>query len=588
MALSQKTHTQWLAGFLVLLIAVPLTLAADVSEQSLVDAKDQFTELWHSAAATTQRRAALEQTLAQFDDKVAEAKLDLEKASTERKAVRERILEQRAFIEALQGQMHAAAEAQAFYTALALSQRDDLVEFIRYSTSKDIALSQSGPALGGSILKHVLRGSLGDSIEDSLARDAVAQARARFFGQIHVLIDESGRIQERLLAMADEFDTQLLALEKEHENISAVVDEKQSFIDDSWKEKKLTEEELQHVAAEAAEAAEQVAKLQEDLVAINEELKQAKLKDLSEEKKTVEAEIAALEEEREVVRRKDEAMHLLEEAAVKALQQTVELKNTDKKLYKALELAELTRSNLSAQLTELQAAFGTGTIVPTDAMKKLSEDIAFLDEVIPFMKQGVPQAAAETYVRAKHDADFAAQERVALKVQIDAFAPMLAELQKRLSTAVGAINDVETQFALTDLPPMFQWPVFGPITAGYLDAAYEGVFRVPHYAIDIAVMQSTPVHAISDGVVFAVKDGGEKGYSYILIGHRNGYASLYGHVSVAFVKKGDIVNVGQTIALSGGKPGTHGAGPMTTGAHVHLEITKDGVHMDPRTVLPVR
>jgi murein DD-endopeptidase MepM/ murein hydrolase activator NlpD len=105
---------------------------------------------------------------------------------------------------------------------------------------------------------------------------------------------------------------------------------------------------------------------------------------------------------------------------------------------------------------------------------------------------------------------------------------------------------------------------------------------------DIAVPQGSIVRSISDGIVYAVKDGGEKGFSYVLIGHRDGYASLYGHVSSFLVRKGDVVAPGQAIALSGGLPGTHGAGPMTTGAHVHLEITKDGVHVNPLSVLPAK
>jgi murein DD-endopeptidase MepM/ murein hydrolase activator NlpD len=100
------------------------------------------------------------------------------------------------------------------------------------------------------------------------------------------------------------------------------------------------------------------------------------------------------------------------------------------------------------------------------------------------------------------------------------------------------------------------------------------------------VAQGSPVHALAEGIVFAVKDGGKTGYSYILIGHRNGYASLYGHVSLAMVKTGDVVRFGQTIALSGGQPGTHGAGHMTTGPHLHLEIMKDGEHVNPLSVLP--
>jgi murein DD-endopeptidase MepM/ murein hydrolase activator NlpD len=134
--------------------------------------------------------------------------------------------------------------------------------------------------------------------------------------------------------------------------------------------------------------------------------------------------------------------------------------------------------------------------------------------------------------------------------------------------------------------PNFSWPVYGRTSAGFLNASYKVHFGVPHHGQDIVVGQGTPVASAADGVVFLVRDGGKTGYSYILIGHRDGYATLYGHISQALVKAGDEVNAGQNIALSGGTPGTHGAGPMTTGAHLHFEVIKGGSNIDPKGVLP--
>jgi murein DD-endopeptidase MepM/ murein hydrolase activator NlpD len=134
--------------------------------------------------------------------------------------------------------------------------------------------------------------------------------------------------------------------------------------------------------------------------------------------------------------------------------------------------------------------------------------------------------------------------------------------------------------------PQFHWPAYGGIAAGFLDAAYKQHFGVPHYGIDISIPQGSPVYAAADGVVFLVRDGGDTGYSYILIGHRGGYATLYGHVSLAVVGVGQEVAAGQQIALSGGTPGTHGAGPMTTAAHLHFEVIQNGTNINPRSVLP--
>lgn len=134
--------------------------------------------------------------------------------------------------------------------------------------------------------------------------------------------------------------------------------------------------------------------------------------------------------------------------------------------------------------------------------------------------------------------------------------------------------------------PTFAWPVIGPITAGFHDARYVQIFGVPHNAIDIAVSQSTPAGAAADGIVFIVRDGGAKGYTYVLIGHSDGFATVYGHLSEVFVVSGQEVRLGEVIGLSGGAKGTHGAGNRTTGAHVHFEFLQYGKHIDPREVLP--
>jgi murein DD-endopeptidase MepM/ murein hydrolase activator NlpD len=61
------------------------------------------------------------------------------------------------------------------------------------------------------------------------------------------------------------------------------------------------------------------------------------------------------------------------------------------------------------------------------------------------------------------------------------------------------------------------------------------------------------------------------GGNYITILHSNGVVTYYGHLMTIFVKPGDVVNVGDRIALMGGGAGMAGAG-ISTGCHLHFQV----------------
>lgn len=164
-----------------------------------------------------------------------------------------------------------------------------------------------------------------------------------------------------------------------------------------------------------------------------------------------------------------------------------------------------------------------------------------------------------------------------------------AKLRQKAGRALvesGLLDAEDVRHASAMAAPAFSWPVYGRISAGFMNKPYVAFFGVQHYGTDIVVPQGTPVGAATDGVVFLVRDGGATGYTYILIGHRDGYATLYGHLNETHVVAGQEVAAGETIGLSGGKPGTRGAGPMTTNSHLHFEVIQNGVNVDPLSVLP--
>lgn len=133
------------------------------------------------------------------------------------------------------------------------------------------------------------------------------------------------------------------------------------------------------------------------------------------------------------------------------------------------------------------------------------------------------------------------------------------------------------------------WPIKPSlgISAYFRDSGYLALFGIPHNAIDIPTNHGTAIHSPAPGVVYKVKDNGDTSYSYVIIAHKGGLLTVYGHVSEVLVRERDIVLPGEVIALTGGTPGSKGAGFLTTGAHLHFEVIKNGVNIDPLLVLPL-
>lgn len=100
----------------------------------------------------------------------------------------------------------------------------------------------------------------------------------------------------------------------------------------------------------------------------------------------------------------------------------------------------------------------------------------------------------------------------------------------------------------------------------------------PVNAIDISHKCETPIVAAASGTVIdvgltnSVSRYANRGYgNFVKILHEQNIVTLYGHLQEVFVKVGDFVERGGTIASMGGQPWTPGAG-KSTGCHVHFEI----------------
>jgi murein DD-endopeptidase MepM/ murein hydrolase activator NlpD len=132
------------------------------------------------------------------------------------------------------------------------------------------------------------------------------------------------------------------------------------------------------------------------------------------------------------------------------------------------------------------------------------------------------------------------------------------------------------------------WPVTkNYVTATFHDPDYPYRKLIgEHSGIDIRAAQGSSLYAAADGYVAKVKSDGSKNYAYIMIIHADNLATVYGHVSAAYVSLDQYVTKGQLIGKTGGTPGTAGSGSFSTGPHLHFEVRKDGLPVNPLNYLP--
>ena len=143
-------------------------------------------------------------------------------------------------------------------------------------------------------------------------------------------------------------------------------------------------------------------------------------------------------------------------------------------------------------------------------------------------------------------------------------------------TTVRTGTSSDTPSRSTREAPRFIWPTL----EGWISSPYGPRSSGFHYGLDIAVVTGTPLKAIAAGTV--EYSGWRGGYGRaVIVDHGDGWKSLYAHASSLKVSRGQWVNQGTVVALSGSTGNA-------TGPHVHLEIIKDGKKLNPVNYLPKR
>ena len=172
---------------------------------------------------------------------------------------------------------------------------------------------------------------------------------------------------------------------------------------------------------------------------------------------------------------------------------------------------------------------------------------------------------------------------------IESFLTLYAEesaeadrIQGEINKKVEELREQEAREAAARVRGTGQllWPVPSDwiVTSPY-GARLHPVYRVyrQHWGIDIPAEYGANVVASDTGTVIISEYNSSYG-NYIVLNHGNGWTTLYAHLSSRAVGVGAIVSKGQVI-------GYIGSTGVSTGPHLHFEVSIDGNKVDPERYL---
>ncbi len=130
------------------------------------------------------------------------------------------------------------------------------------------------------------------------------------------------------------------------------------------------------------------------------------------------------------------------------------------------------------------------------------------------------------------------------------------------SEALYVVGPQQLENVTTDAP--MGLPLGGWLSRGFSDR---------HNGVDIAVGEGTEVKATADGIVKFI--GWDETFdNLIILKHKQGYESYYGHNQKILVAPSQKVKRGEIISLSGNTG-------KSTAPHLHYEIKKEGKSINP-------
>ena len=152
--------------------------------------------------------------------------------------------------------------------------------------------------------------------------------------------------------------------------------------------------------------------------------------------------------------------------------------------------------------------------------------------------------------------------------------PKNAQINQKIAAIFDNVDDLEYYNKIMQyIPigkPVWSYWVTSPFGAR-ADPFHTG--EAFHKGVDLASPTGNKIKAMAKGKVIKAEYSGAYG-NMVEIDHGNGFITKYAHMHKIYVKKGDNVNIDDTI----GEVGSTG---RSTGSHLHYEVVYQGTNVDP-------
>ena len=225
-----------------------------------------------------------------------------------------------------------------------------------------------------------------------------------------------------------------------------------------------------------------------------------------------------------------------------------------KVLNKKLEQVESTLANIEKRDNNLYRAYFEASPIPEDQRKAGFGGINRYDYLEGF-------ESSDLIVNTTERVDILTKELVIQSKSLDEI-ELLAKNKESLLSSIPSIQPVKS----SDLRRMASG-------YGYRIDPFTKARRM-HFGMDFSAKRGTPIYATGDGTVSRADSRAAGFGKHVRIDHGFGYVTIYAHMDRYLVVKGDKIKRGDLI-------GYVGSSGRSVAPHLHYEIVKDGVKINP-------